>query len=74
MKKHILLLAAIFIGSVCMAQEKGTPAASNKKANENSTEVAKEKAFRYIAMTILTLLTLLHLRVMALPAKSKTSY
>ena len=43
MKKHLLLCAALVLSSLCWAQEKGTPAAENKKANENSTEVAKEK-------------------------------
>lgn len=42
MKKTLLLCAALLLSfSAAVAQEKGTPAAENKKANENSTEKVK---------------------------------
>lgn len=45
MKKTLLLCAALLLSfSAAVAQEKGTPAAANKKADENSTEKVKEKA------------------------------
>lgn len=45
MKKTLLLCAALLMSfSLAWAQEKGTPAAANKKADENSTEKVKEKA------------------------------
>ncbi|MDD4820148.1 MAG: alkaline phosphatase [Flavobacteriales bacterium] len=41
MKKTLILCAALLFGAVTFAQEKGTPAAVNKKADENSTETKK---------------------------------
>ena len=44
MKKTLLLCAFVLAACTAVwAQEKGTPAAANKKANENSTEKVKDK-------------------------------
>ena len=44
MKKTLLLFSALLMTfSLAWAQEKGTPAAENKKADENSTEKVADK-------------------------------
>lgn len=44
MKRTLLLCAFVLAGCTAVwGQEKGTPAAANKKANENSTEKVKDK-------------------------------
>ena len=73
MKKTLLLFSALLMTfSLTWAQEKGTPAAENKKADENSTEKVADKVPDTYANDFTYTRTRLPSRATERTARSKT--